>query len=73
MTESNELRLLPWSGSDDKPCYLSSDPPPATCHASPTTPRRSNSVWDLSYWPTPWKYSPTRTRIGKNSASWQRT
>ncbi|WP_078954453.1 hypothetical protein [Streptomyces sp. H021] len=27
MTESNELRLLPWSGPDDKPCYLSSDTP----------------------------------------------
>ncbi|WP_079406125.1 hypothetical protein [Streptomyces sp. 3211] len=25
MTPSNELRLLPWSGSDDKPCYLSAD------------------------------------------------
>ncbi|MER6315050.1 hypothetical protein ABT237_14920 [Streptomyces sp. NPDC001581] len=25
MTESNELRLLPWSGPDGKPCYLSSD------------------------------------------------
>ncbi|WP_078963030.1 hypothetical protein [Streptomyces sp. XY533] len=25
MTESNELRLLPWSGPDDKPCYLSTD------------------------------------------------
>lgn len=25
MTESNELRLLPWSGPDDKPCYLSAD------------------------------------------------
>ncbi|MER6486386.1 hypothetical protein ABT264_22870 [Streptomyces virginiae] len=25
MTESNELRLLPWSGSDEKPCYLSTD------------------------------------------------
>ncbi|MGW6616964.1 hypothetical protein ACWGA0_26390 [Streptomyces erythrochromogenes] len=27
MTENNELRLLPWSGPDDKPCYLSSDTP----------------------------------------------
>ncbi|MGY4389579.1 hypothetical protein ACVWXB_002878 [Streptomyces sp. TE12347] len=27
MTESNELRLLPWSGPDDKPCYLSADTP----------------------------------------------
>ncbi|WP_405703179.1 MULTISPECIES: hypothetical protein [unclassified Streptomyces] len=25
MTLSNELRLLPWSGPDDKPCYLSTD------------------------------------------------
>ncbi|WP_284579352.1 hypothetical protein [Streptomyces sp. 2P-4] len=25
MTPSNELRLLPWSGPDDKPCYLSAD------------------------------------------------
>ncbi|WP_284579034.1 hypothetical protein [Streptomyces sp. 2P-4] len=25
MTLSNELRLLPWSGPDDKPCYLSAD------------------------------------------------
>ncbi|MFE1411907.1 hypothetical protein ACFW6F_14055 [Streptomyces sp. NPDC058746] len=25
MTTSNELRLLPWSGPDDKPCYLSAD------------------------------------------------
>ncbi|MGW4687221.1 hypothetical protein ACWEPM_20315 [Streptomyces sp. NPDC004244] len=25
MTPSNELRLLPWSGPDDKPCYLSTD------------------------------------------------
>ncbi|AXE26395.1 hypothetical protein C0216_25660 [Streptomyces globosus] len=25
MTPSNELRLLPWSGADDKPCYLSAD------------------------------------------------
>ncbi|MFJ3854785.1 hypothetical protein ACIPRL_01060 [Streptomyces sp. NPDC090085] len=25
MTASNELRLLPWSGPDDKPCYLSAD------------------------------------------------
>ncbi|MGW2273944.1 hypothetical protein [Streptomyces yangpuensis] len=25
MTENNELRLLPWSGPDDKPCYLSTD------------------------------------------------
>ncbi|WP_328788716.1 MULTISPECIES: hypothetical protein [unclassified Streptomyces] len=27
MTESNELRLLPWAGPDDKPCYLSADTP----------------------------------------------
>ncbi|RPK58541.1 hypothetical protein [Streptomyces sp. ADI95-17] len=25
MTAPNELRLLPWSGPDGKPCYLSSD------------------------------------------------
>ncbi|MEU8464737.1 hypothetical protein [Streptomyces sp. NPDC029003] len=27
MTFSNELRLLPWSGPDDKPCFLSTDTP----------------------------------------------
>lgn len=27
MTAPNELRLLPWSGPDDKPCYLSTDDP----------------------------------------------
>ncbi|WOX23843.1 hypothetical protein [Streptomyces solicathayae] len=25
MTPHNELRLLPWSGSDGKPCFLSTD------------------------------------------------
>ncbi|MFJ6571321.1 hypothetical protein ACIQNU_28300 [Streptomyces sp. NPDC091292] len=25
MTARNELRLLPWSGLDGKPCYLSTD------------------------------------------------
>ncbi|MEU3615819.1 hypothetical protein ABZ725_26300 [Streptomyces sp. NPDC006872] len=25
MTSRNELRLLPWSGPEDKPCYLSTD------------------------------------------------
>ncbi|MCT9139116.1 MULTISPECIES: hypothetical protein [Streptomyces] len=25
MTASNELRLLPWSGPEGKPCYLSTD------------------------------------------------
>ncbi|MFD5410836.1 hypothetical protein [Streptomyces nojiriensis] len=25
MTASDELRLLPWAGPDDKPCYLSTD------------------------------------------------
>ncbi|MFJ3834235.1 hypothetical protein ACIPY6_01790 [Streptomyces sp. NPDC090054] len=25
MTTSNELRLLPWSGPDGKPCFLSAD------------------------------------------------
>ncbi|WP_230195695.1 hypothetical protein [Streptomyces coriariae] len=25
MTAQNELRLLPWSGPEDKPCYLSTD------------------------------------------------
>ncbi|MFH9808811.1 hypothetical protein ACH4NO_10810 [Streptomyces olivaceus] len=25
MTPQNELRLLPWSGTDGKPCYLSTD------------------------------------------------
>ncbi|MFH8517498.1 hypothetical protein ACH4CE_20850 [Streptomyces gelaticus] len=25
MTARNELRLLPWSGPDGKPCYLSAD------------------------------------------------
>ncbi|OKJ69361.1 hypothetical protein [Streptomyces sp. CB02261] len=25
MTPHNELRLLPWLGPDDKPCYLSTD------------------------------------------------
>ncbi|THA47209.1 hypothetical protein [Streptomyces sp. A1136] len=25
MTVNNELRLLPWTGPDDKPCYLSAD------------------------------------------------
>ncbi|MFD7939102.1 hypothetical protein ACFV4T_32045 [Streptomyces sp. NPDC059755] len=25
MTTQNELRLLPWSGPEDKPCYLSTD------------------------------------------------
>ncbi|MFF9397715.1 hypothetical protein [Streptomyces sp. NPDC014744] len=25
MTNRNELRLLPWSGPEDKPCYLSTD------------------------------------------------
>ncbi|NBE51315.1 hypothetical protein [Streptomyces boluensis] len=25
MTAHNELRLLPWSGPDDKPCFLSTD------------------------------------------------
>ncbi|MFD8789932.1 hypothetical protein [Streptomyces vinaceus] len=25
MTPSNGLRLLPWAGPDDKPCYLSTD------------------------------------------------
>ncbi|WP_030862284.1 hypothetical protein [Streptomyces sp. NRRL F-2747] len=25
MTSSNGLRLLPWTGPDDKPCYLSTD------------------------------------------------
>ncbi|MFD0213440.1 hypothetical protein ACFVH9_31185 [Streptomyces hirsutus] len=25
MTTSNELRLLPWSGPDGKPCFLSTD------------------------------------------------
>ncbi|MFE4685646.1 hypothetical protein ACFRNJ_33390 [Streptomyces sp. NPDC056721] len=25
MTSPNELRLLPWSGPEGKPCYLSSD------------------------------------------------
>lgn len=27
MTTPNELRLLPWSGLADKPCYLSTDDP----------------------------------------------
>lgn len=27
MTPPNELRLLPWSGPGDKPCYLSTDDP----------------------------------------------
>ncbi|MFJ2705792.1 hypothetical protein ACIO3R_21645 [Streptomyces sp. NPDC087428] len=27
MTTPNELRLLPWSGPEDKPCYLSTDDP----------------------------------------------
>ncbi|WP_413753398.1 hypothetical protein NRF20_26460 [Streptomyces sp. R-74717] len=27
MTAPNELRLLPWSGPEDKPCYLSTDDP----------------------------------------------
>ncbi|MGQ4485380.1 hypothetical protein ACN6LM_000360 [Streptomyces sp. SAS_281] len=27
MTTPNELRLLPWSGWRDKPCYLSTDDP----------------------------------------------
>ncbi|WP_406114611.1 hypothetical protein [Streptomyces sp. NBC_01014] len=27
MTARNELRLLPWSGPDGKPCYLSTDDP----------------------------------------------
>ncbi|MEV7905363.1 hypothetical protein [Streptomyces anulatus] len=27
MTTSNELRLLPWSGPGDNPCYLSTDDP----------------------------------------------
>ncbi|MGW3762389.1 hypothetical protein [Streptomyces sp. NPDC005131] len=27
MTALNELRLLPWSGPGDKPCYLSTDDP----------------------------------------------
>ncbi|MGY5068414.1 hypothetical protein [Streptomyces griseus] len=27
MTTPNELRLLPWSGPGDKPCYLSADDP----------------------------------------------
>ncbi|MFD8107593.1 hypothetical protein [Streptomyces microflavus] len=27
MTTPNELRLLPWSGPGDKPCYLSTDDP----------------------------------------------
>ncbi|MFH9618964.1 hypothetical protein ACH4MM_35400 [Streptomyces pratensis] len=27
MTAPNELRLLPWSGPGDKPCYLSTDDP----------------------------------------------
>lgn len=27
MTARNELRLLPWSGPGDKPCYLSTDDP----------------------------------------------
>ncbi|MFI9627533.1 hypothetical protein [Streptomyces sp. NPDC052042] len=25
MTNRNKLRLLPWSGPEDKPCYLSTD------------------------------------------------
>lgn len=25
MTPHNELRLLPWSGSDGRPCYLSTE------------------------------------------------
>ncbi|MCT2541620.1 hypothetical protein [Streptomyces atratus] len=27
MTTPNELRLLPWSGPGEKPCYLSTDDP----------------------------------------------
>ncbi|GGS51222.1 hypothetical protein [Streptomyces badius] len=27
MTTPNELRLLPWSGPGDKPCYLSTEDP----------------------------------------------
>ncbi|MFD8619951.1 hypothetical protein [Streptomyces sp. NPDC059513] len=27
MTTPDELRLLPWSGQGDKPCYLSTDDP----------------------------------------------
>ncbi|MER6268290.1 hypothetical protein [Streptomyces sp900105755] len=27
MTARNELRLLPWSGPEGKPCYLSTDDP----------------------------------------------
>ncbi|MFH9694600.1 MULTISPECIES: hypothetical protein [Streptomyces griseus group] len=27
MTTPNELRLLPWSGPEGKPCYLSTDDP----------------------------------------------
>ncbi|MFE5859543.1 MULTISPECIES: hypothetical protein [Streptomyces] len=27
MTPHNELRLLPWSGPDGKPCFLSTDAP----------------------------------------------
>ncbi|MFF5028203.1 hypothetical protein ACFY2J_28895 [Streptomyces collinus] len=27
MTPRNELRLLPWSGPEGKPCYLSTDDP----------------------------------------------
>ncbi|MER7735161.1 hypothetical protein ABTX80_30120 [Streptomyces erythrochromogenes] len=27
MTPHNELRLLPWSGPDGKPCFLSTDSP----------------------------------------------
>ncbi|MFF7327220.1 MULTISPECIES: hypothetical protein [Streptomyces] len=27
MTTPNELRLLPWTGPGDKPCYLSTDDP----------------------------------------------
>ncbi|MFJ2088213.1 hypothetical protein ACIOEW_03000 [Streptomyces sp. NPDC087901] len=27
MTAPNEMRLLPWTGPEDKPCYLSTDDP----------------------------------------------
>ncbi|MFE3555136.1 hypothetical protein ACFXKW_09770 [Streptomyces sp. NPDC059193] len=48
MTESNKLRLLPWSGPDDKPCYLSADDTAGYLSRLADSAEETQLVWEPS-------------------------
>jgi hypothetical protein len=70
MTTRNELRLLPWSGPEGKPCYLSTDDQNGYMSRLADNIESVQLGTQLNSWNRPPRPSPPRTRARRTFDNW---